>query len=91
MFSKMSMDSEGNHTVSTFEWSWVVCGWCSEGGVDVDFIEMSHGSLMFLQMAFCAETYSTCIASEGSLKVVDVNMKSQLRGFGENFLANSAN
>ena len=91
MLGQMAMDPEGNHTVSAFEWSWIVCRWSSKSGIDVDLVEMTHGSLVLLQMAFSAETNSTSITPERSFKVVDVHVKSQLRRFGENFLANSAN
>ena len=45
---------------------------------------------MFLKMSFCSETDCASIASEGPLEIMNVDMKPQLRGLRENFLANSA-
>ena len=90
MFCKMPVNPERDHAVSTFEGPRVVCGRSPECGIDVDLVEVSHGSLVFLQMSLCSETDSTCITSEGPLEIMNVDVEPQLRGLREYFLADPA-
>ena len=41
-------------------------------------------------MAFCSEADGTTLASEWSLKVMNIHVEPQLRRFGENLLADPA-
>ena len=90
MLGQVTVNPEGNHAVSALKWPRVVGGWSPECGVDVDFVEVTHRPLVFLQMTLCSEADRACIASEGPLEVMNVDMESQLRGLGEHFLADPA-
>ena len=90
MFRQMTVNPERDHTVSALEGSRIVCGRSSECSVDVDLVKVAHGPLVLLQMALCSEADSACIASEGPLKVMNVDVEPQLRGLREHFLADPA-
>jgi hypothetical protein len=81
---------EGNHAVAALEGARVVCGRRAESGVDVDFVEVAHGALVLLQMALGTEADGARVAAEGPLEVVDVDVKPQLGGLGEDLLADPA-
>ena len=90
MFSQMTVNPEGDHAVSALKWPGIIRGRGSECSVDVDLVEMTHGPLVFLQMALCSKADSACITSEGPLEVMNVDVEPQLRGLGEHFLADPA-
>ena len=44
---------------------------------------MGDGSFVFLEVALCPEGNGACVAAEGPLEVVDVDVEAELRRFGK--------
>ena len=78
MFGQMSVDSECDHAIDTFERSRVVDAGSPESCIDVDLVEMAYTSLVFLKVTLGSKTHSASITPEGPLKIVDIHMKPQL-------------
>lgn len=79
MLSQVAVDTEGNLAVCALKRSRVGRGGRAERGVDVDFVEVSHRALVLLQVALCAEGDGAGVATERTLEVVNVHVKTQLR------------
>lgn len=52
---------------------------------------MRNGSLMLLEVSFRSERDSARLAPEWTFEVMNVDMKSKLTGFGEDFIAYDTN
>ena len=78
MFCQVTVNPEGNHAVSALKWPGVISGGSPKCGVDVDFVEVTHRPLVFLQMALGAEAHGTGVTTERPLKVVDVDVEPEL-------------
>lgn len=89
MFRQMAVNAEGDHAVGTFKRPRILRAGRPESQIHVDFIEMSHGSLVLLQVAFGAERNGAGFTPKRPLKVMDVDVQSQLRRFREDFVANA--
>ena len=86
----MTLDPEGDLTVDAFEGPGVRgCG-CSEGRVDVDLVEVADGAFVLLELSLGPEGDRPQLSPEGPLKVVNVDMKPQLRRFREDLAADAA-
>lgn len=90
MFGQVAVNAEGDHAVGTFKRSRILRAGRAESQIHVDFIEMRHGSLVLLQVALGAEGNGAGLAPKRPLKVMNVDVQSQLRRFRENFVANAA-
>ena len=90
MFCQVTVNPEGNHAVSALKWPGVISGGSPKCGVDVDFVEVTHRPLVFLQMALGAEAHRTGVTTERALKVVDVDVEPELGRLAEHLAADTA-
>jgi hypothetical protein len=90
VFGQMSVNSKRDYAIDAFERSRVRSRWGAKRRVDVDLVEVSDRPFVLLKVAFGAKGDSARVASERSLKIMDVDVESQLSGLGKNFVANSA-
>lgn len=91
MFRQMSVNSKRNLTVGALEWSRIISSRSAKSHIHIYFIEVRNRPLMLLEMTFSSKANGTRITPKGSLEIVNIYVKSQLRWFRELFVTNRTN
>lgn len=87
----MTVNPESAFTIVAFVRARILCSWGTKLNIHVDFGLMHVTSLVLLQMSFSAERDGAIDASEGSLEIVDVGVKTKLMSFREALVTVDAN
>jgi len=90
VFGQVTVDPEGDHAVGAFERPRVLRRRRPERQIHIHLVEVGDGSFVFLEVALCPEGNGACVAAEGPLEVVDVDVEAELRRFGKYLAANAA-
>ena len=74
MFGQMCVNPEANFAITTVKGSRIGGTWFTKGGVDVDFVEMTRASFVFLQMALGSKADGASIASMRPFKNMNLGV-----------------